>query len=163
MNATNDPLLNTLATTDRPADQIHKIVAEVYETGFAAGAQHTAERYAAAALDAVPKATLHELLDRIQLFRHMLATFDTRYSILGEIIADFAAVLGRVPEPARPALVEVMRADQVNVGDKINSETHGWWAVDDVRAEGGRLRLSTAAFARYVDHREMMEVQRGTR
>jgi hypothetical protein len=38
-------------------------------------------------------ARLHELLDRLQLFRQQLATYDTRYNALGEILADFTKAL----------------------------------------------------------------------
>jgi hypothetical protein len=63
-----------------------------YEQGYEAG-----RRWAHETLDVVSKVDMLALLDRIQLFRQMIGTFDTRYSILGEIIADFAAALEPVP------------------------------------------------------------------
>jgi hypothetical protein len=44
-------------------------------------------------LNVVGKPSMHELLDRLQLFRQHLATYDTRYNTLGEILADFAKAL----------------------------------------------------------------------
>ena len=63
------------------------------EHGFAQGAEHTAKRILAET-NVVARPSMLDILERIQLFRQTIATYDTRYSMLGEIIADFATLVG---------------------------------------------------------------------
>jgi hypothetical protein len=65
---------------------------EGFDAGKAAGLAET-NPHGALMLNVVGKPTMHELLDRLQLFRQHLATYDTRYNTLGEILADFAKAL----------------------------------------------------------------------
>jgi hypothetical protein len=61
---------------------------EARKEGFDAGRASTGLM-----LNVVGKPVMHELLDRLQLFRQHLATYDTRYGTLGEILADFTKAL----------------------------------------------------------------------
>lgn len=83
---------------DRIMGQVEEYGGVAYEAGFAAG-QHKALSLLSAtdgARGLTPefKAELFTMLERIQLFRQSIATYDTRYPKLGEIIADFAKLLG---------------------------------------------------------------------
>lgn len=66
--------------------------AEGYELGYKAGYAKGAER-TSAPNGTVARDDMLAMLDRVQLFRQSLATYDTRYDKLGEIVGDFARLL----------------------------------------------------------------------
>lgn len=76
-----------LAAERRNAEQLRHAREESYEDGLAAG------RSESVAGDVIPKDTVVQFLDRLQLFRQVIPTSDSRYPMLGEIIADMAKAL----------------------------------------------------------------------
>lgn len=61
----------------RVEEEIEAAAANEFERGFAVCAEQN-------------NATLHDALDRLQLLRQKISTADTRYTELGEIIADLS-------------------------------------------------------------------------
>ncbi len=83
----------------RAAVEFEQLIGERMEERLKSERENSfAEGYAAAVADAktgdaVSAGVVHQLLDRLQLFRQSIATNDSRYATLGEIIADMAQAL----------------------------------------------------------------------
>lgn len=149
------------------ADLVAAAKAEGYEMGFRAGEMKGTEKAMSvlsmgdAQKGITPdfKGELHHMLDRITLFRHMIATHDTRHSMLGEIIGDFAKLLGQ--EPSVAVEINTIRADHMVAGDEYEYVTGDWQLVKEVAvAQSGRLHIRTNVGEHFFDHRDSVRVRR---
>lgn len=108
---------------------IDRAMAYAYETGFLGGLKD--KERVTSVIESELVRQLHDVLDRLQLVRQMLATHDTRYSLLGEIIRDFAALVGL--HDVDGTLVNTIRADHIAVGDLVEMPGgDGWQRVESV-------------------------------
>lgn len=141
-----------------------------YEEGFVVGQSRGREEGVASAMNTLSmgdakngvtpdfKAELHHMLDRITLFRHMIATHDTRHSMLGEIIRDFAALLGKEPSPETE--INTVRVDHVVEGDEIEDITGEWQRISNISTIDGKLALRSPVGLHFFAHRETVRVRR---